>query len=39
MNADDLRLFDRYCIVKIDAFGWALIRRLAEVRRPRRPTP
>lgn len=34
MNADDLRLFDRYTVIKINARGWALIRQLAEMRRP-----
>jgi hypothetical protein len=35
VNPDDLRLFDRYTVLKLDAFSWHLIRRLAEVRAAR----
>lgn len=31
-TADELRLFDRCAVIKVDALGWMLIRRLAEVR-------
>lgn len=39
MNPDDLRLFDRYTILKLDAFSWHLIRRLAEARAARLARP
>lgn len=38
MNSPDFRMFDKWCCLKISARGWALIRQLAETRRPRRPT-
>ena len=36
MNPDDLKLFDQQCVIKFDAFAWALVRRLADLRAARK---